>query len=329
MNAASNSTLYVNEPGTTLGISKNTLVVKKSRKTLFSMPANHCQRVIIASRSVSISSDFVEVCSSHGIGIDFFDRSLKHPLAVLSSAKHAYAKMTNYQLNILNSPKQLQLAKEFLRAKTKNQINYLKYLNKYHSIFDEHILKMRYIQKKMLQHEGSADGLMGYEGQISNIYWSGLSTMLEGKAEFKNRTTKGATDIVNVSLNYGYAILYGRIHFHALKAGVSLHISFLHKPDHTKPTLVFDMIEEFRTFVVDRVIFRMFNQQERLAIDEDGRLDEYSKKRITKKVLERLASHTRYKNSNTEIDHIIAQQAYLLVRSFKGLSRYRAFVGRY
>lgn len=329
MNTFSSSTLYINESGTTLGISKNKFVVKKFKKILFSMPQMHCERVIIAAKSVSISSDFVEVCSTFGIGIDFFDRSLKNPLAMLSSAKHAYAKMTKYQLALLDTPMHLKLAKAFLRAKTKNQINYLKYLNKYHAIFSTHIIQMRHIQKKMLSKADSSDALMGYEGQISHLYWSRLSTMLLDKVEFSHRKTKGATDVVNASLNYGYAILYGRIHFHALKAGLSLHISFLHASDHTRPTLVFDMIEEFRVFVVDRVIFRMFNQQEKLAVDADGRLDEYTQKRIATKVLERLATHTKYKNASKEIDHIIGEQAYLLARTIKGLATYRAFVGRY
>lgn len=329
MNIASNSTLYISEPGTSLGISKNTFVVKKFKKVLFTMPQTHCERVIIAAKSVSISSDFVAVCSEFGIGIDFFDRSLKNPVAMLSSPKHAYAKMTKYQLAMLDTPMQLDIAKAFLRGKTKNQINYLKYLNKYHNLFDEHIIKMRYIQKKILQNSENSNTLMGFEGQISHLYWSGLSDMLADKIDFSHRKTKGATDIVNASLNYGYAILYGRIHFHALKAGLSLHISFLHASDHIKPTLVFDMIEEFRTFVVDRVIFRMFNQKEKLALDADGRLDVYTQKRIATKVLERLATHTKHHNASKEIDHIIAEQAYLLARTFKGLATYRAFVGRY
>ena len=329
MNRASNATLYINEPGTSLGVSKNTLVVKKSRKTLFSMPKTQCERVIIAAKSVSISSDFVALCAELGIGIDFLDRSLKKHLALLSSSKQAYAKMTNLQLQLLGTPQQFRLAREFLRGKTKNQINYLRYLNKYHKRFDRCITQMRHIQKHLLHDAQTTGELMGFEGQVSHLYWSALSDMLSSKVAFSGRTTKGADDIVNASLNYGYAILYGRIHHHALKAGLSLNVSFLHAGDHAKATLVFDMIEEFRTFVVDRVVFRMFNQSEPLKIDEEGRLDTFTQRRIAKKVLERLAAHTRYKNSSREIDHIIEAQAYLLARAVRGVATYRAFVGRY
>ncbi len=327
MNTNTNATLYINEPGTTVGISKNKVVVKKIKKVLFSMPKTQCERVIIAAGRVSISSDFIAMCADEGIAIDFLDRSLKNYLAILSTPKHAYARMTQLQLAMQNTPQQLLLATEFLRAKTKNQINYLRYLNKYHKRFDTHILKMRYLQKKLLSDAYETSTLMGYEGQISHLYWDALSLMLDGV--FLGRQTKGATDVVNASLNYGYAILYGRIHYHALKAGLSLHISFLHSSNNTKPSLVFDMIEEFRTFVVDRVVFRMFNQNEPICVDKEGRLDEYSQKRIAKKVLDRLSSYTQYKNNKKEIDHIISDQAYLLARTINGIAKYRAFVGRY
>jgi len=293
------------------------------------MPKTQCERVIIAAGRVSISSDFIAMCADEGIGIDFLDRSLKKHLALLSTPKHAYARMTQLQLALQDTPMQLNIAKEFLRGKTKNQINYLRYLNKYHKIFDKAIVGMRYIQKDMLENTISTSKLMGYEGQISRVYWQSLGEMLKFKVEFSHRKTKGATDIVNSSLNYGYAILYGRIHYHALKAGLSLHISFLHSSDNTRPTLVYDMIEEFRTYVVERVIFRMFNQNEPIALDENGRLNDFSQKRIAQKILDRLSSFAYYKNSKKEIDHIISEQAYLLARTIKGVSTYRSFVGRY
>lgn len=86
------------------------------------------------------------------------------------------------------------------------------------------------------------------------------------------RVTFGAKDIVNSSLNYAYAILYGRIQHYLVHAGLSLNISFLHSIDGNKPTLTFDMIEEFRTFIVDRTIFSMLNKNEPIKLDNDGLL---------------------------------------------------------
>jgi len=323
------STLFINEPGAVVGISKGRFVVRKQRKTLLSIPQSHCERVIVAAGSVSISSDFIATCARLGIGIDFFDRSLKEPLSQLSSQKSTLVQMSRLQLDLLGTPTQLQLAKAFLRAKTKNQINYLRYMNKYHKQFADTVTQMRRIQKEMLEKAKSTSELMGFEGHISNLYWQAIALMLQGKVTFEHRRTKGATDIVNTALNYGYGILYGRVHYHALRAGLSLNISFLHAPQENRPTLVYDIIEEFRTFVVDRTVLRMFNQKEPLKLAEDGLLDDFTRKRIAAKVIEKLASKTRYKNASVEIDHVISQQAYFLARAVKGLATYRGFVGRY
>lgn len=89
------------------------------------------------------------------------------------------------------------------------------------------------------------------------------------------------------------------------------------------------MIEEFRAFVVDRVIFTMFNQQEPLKLDGENRLTIKSRQLITKRVLEKIGSFTKHKRASKKIDTIISEQAYMLARTIKGLMKYKPFVGKY
>ncbi len=112
--------------------------------------------------------------------------------------------------------------------------------------------------------------IMGYEGSISASYWEAIRLVLE--VPFEKRITRGAKDIVNSSLNYGYAFLYGKVQHSLVHAGLSLNISFLHSLDDKKPTLTFDMIEEFRVFVVDRTIVSMLNKDEPIRLGKDGML---------------------------------------------------------
>jgi len=327
---ATSSVLYVSEVGTFLGIAKNTIVLKEKGKVVLRMPKGQCERIIIASRSVALSGGVVKVCADMGIGIDFIDPFSKMPpYASLYGHKNAYAKMTLKQLNILNTPKQIILAKAFIKGKVKNQINYLKYLDKYHDRFDAPILAMERKLREMILHANNPNALMGYEGQCALNYWHALSKLLENKVHFSHRITQGATDVVNASLNYGYAILYSRIQYHAVKAGLSINISFLHALDDSKPTLVYDMIEEFRAFVVDRVIFTMFNQSESIKLDSEGRLTVKSRQRITQLVLEKIGSFTKHKRASKKIDTIISEQAFLLARAVKGFSKYKPFIGKY
>ena len=169
---------------------------------------------------------------------------------------------------------------------------------------------------------------MGFEGSAAAIYWDGIKSILP--LEFEKRITFGAKDIVNSSLNYAYAILYSKVQECLYLAGLSLHISFLHALDSTKPTLVFDMIEQFRTFMVDRVIVSMLNKDEPITLNKEGLLTDASKKLIAQNIKEKLGSYTMWKKESCKCENIIMQECYDLARFINGESKsYRPFVGKF
>jgi len=169
---------------------------------------------------------------------------------------------------------------------------------------------------------------MGIEGSISASYWSGIKLILE--VPFEGRTTQGAKDIVNSSLNYAYAILYGKVQHSLVHAGLSLNISFLHALDENKPTLTFDMIEEFRTFIVDRTIISMLNKDEPIKLDNNGLLTKASRQLISKNIKEKLGSYTMWKKESRKVENIIQTQCFNLAKAIEDeKAKYKAFVGKY
>jgi CRISPR-associated protein Cas1 len=80
-----------------------------------------------------------------------------------------------------------------------------------------------------------------------------MKALLWQRVGFEGRVRSGAPDLVNSMLNYGYGILYSRLLGVLLRTGLNVNISFLHKPQEGKTSLLFDFIEEFRPPVVDRV----------------------------------------------------------------------------
>ncbi len=227
--------------------------------------------------------------------------------------------IVSQQAKLLNTPIHLELAKAFIRGKAKNQLNYIKYLNKYHKLLDRQIDSIEISIVKMKRAK-SVDELMGYEGSISATYWSAIALILE--VPFPKRITLGARDIVNSSLNYGYAFLYGKVQHSLVHAGLNLNISFLHSLDEKKPTLTFDMIEEFRTFVVDRTIISILNN--------DGLLTKPSRQLIAKNIKEKLGSYTMWKKESRKVENIIQSQSFQLAKVVKGeLPKYKAFIGKF
>ena len=324
---ASDSTLHINQIGVYLGLSKNKFTIKQYGKIYKEFPISKISRIIVDSEHISLSSAVIWRCAREKIHIDFIDKHYV-PYATLLAYNSTSTQTAHKQAMLLNTPAQLYLATSFVEAKIRNQTNYLKYLNKYHKFLTPNILKLENILERKLKYVKNTNELMGFEGSAAAIYWDGIKSILP--LEFEKRITFGAKDIVNSSLNYAYAILYSKVQECLYLAGLSLHISFLHALDSTKPTLVFDMIEQFRTFMVDRVIVSMLNKDEPISLNKEGLLTDASKKLIAQNMKEKLGSYTIWKKESCKCENIIMQECYELARFVNGESKsYRPFVGKF
>ena len=133
----------------------------------------------------------------------------------------------------------MRLAKAFVSGKIANQIRYVKYLDKSHAGLGENIATMKELLAEVATAR-SVPELLGIEGSASRAYWECAGGCV--RAPWVGRIGRGAKDLVNSSLNYAYAILYGVVQSALVCAGLALNVSFLHALRGAKPTLVYDMI---------------------------------------------------------------------------------------
>jgi CRISPR-associated protein Cas1 len=157
------------------------------------------------------------------------------------------------------------------------------------------------------------DSLMGYEGTAGRLYWDGVKEIIGQRAEFMGREHRGATDTVNALLNYGYGILYSQVWGAVLNAGLKPFAGFLHVDRPGKPSLVLDLVEEFRQPVVDRTVIAHINLGEAVTL-KAGLLDEETRARYAAKILERLEATETVKGKKYQIKSIIQMQDAICVR---------------
>ena len=101
----------------------------------------------------------------------------------------------------------------------------------------------------------------------------------------------------------------------------------LHADRPGKPSLVLDLIEEFRQTVVDRTIIGLVNKHVAIEQDEDHRLKEVTRKKIAEKILERLESSEIYEKKRQALRFILHSQARHLALFVRGeREAYEAFV---
>ncbi|MGD9158088.1 MAG: CRISPR-associated endonuclease Cas1 [Desulfobacteraceae bacterium] len=265
-------------------------------------------------------------------------RAPGRPYAKLTSPMlSATIKARREQLRALDNEKGLQFSRIVVSGKLKNQRKLLLYFGKYIKKTDnERYTRLEELAKSLGQFEKKAvavsasnindarNELLGIEGISGRLYWEGIQEIIKGKVEFFGRINRGATDKVNSMLNYGYGILYSQVWGAVVSAGLEPFAGFLHVDRPGKPSLVLDLVEEFRQPVVDRTVVSHVNLGEAINM-EGGLLDADTRKSISRKILERLESRETYSGKKYQIRSIIQIQARCLASFLRGEKEYNPF----
>jgi CRISPR-associated protein Cas1 len=170
---------------------------------------------------------------------------------------------------------------------------------------------------------------MGLEGTFGSKYWQLVGHLLPDDLDFQGRTRKGAKDLVNSLLNYGYGILYSQTLNAVIMAGLNSTAGFLHSYQSGKPVLVYDLVEEFRATVVDRAIFSMLNRREILEQEENGLLKKDTRKKIAGAVLSRLGSEVNFREKRLTLEEVLKNQAMAIKRHLLGKDTYRPYLAKW
>ncbi|MCF0209189.1 MAG: CRISPR-associated endonuclease Cas1, partial [Bacteroidaceae bacterium] len=308
------SELLVATPGAYLGFSNHGVTVRKGTTILLKHSNPYLKHITIRGEGVSLSTNAISLGASKGVGIDIFNGTGKHEATILAP-KFLEASLWKQQ-TLMEDGKRLELARRLIMGKLKNQENLIKYFYKYHKASGE-VSKTRYEQTitafdreiAQLKEETDTIKIMGDESQAAIAYWAFIREMLQDdNVAFAKREHKGATDLMNSMLNYGYAILYSRVWQALLAAKLNPYDSVIHVRQNGKPTFVFDCVELFRAQAVDRIVISLIQKKQKLEV-EGGLLNETTRKKIAAAVLERMNRYEKYRGTEMTFTTIIKQQA--------------------
>jgi len=315
----------------------------KSGDTVIEAPLLHLESVLIASRGISISADAIAACTERGIPINFLDGH-GNPFAALYSAGLTGTVLTRRaQLQAFGDGRGRAAAVAFCIGKLRNQANLLRYMAKYRKeAAPEAYEELRRLACEVLDHVTEIEHLGGAvaddirfellsaEGRGAQRYWEGIRLLLRDDYDWPGRRTQGASDPINSALNYGYGILYGQVERAAVLAGLDPYAGFLHVDRSGKPSLVLDLIEEFRAPAVDRAILGLVNKGSPLVLDERGKLDPPTRKLLADRVFERLEAPVRYAGKQSTLRSALQSQARHLAVFLRGdRPEYEPFVANW
>lgn len=108
----------------------------------------------------------------------------------------------------------------------------------------------------------SVESLRGYEGIAAARYFPAFGQLLLDPAwSFSQRRRRPPTDPVNSLLSFGYTLLFNNVLSLLLAEGLNPYLGNLHRSDRKEPHLAFDLMEEFRSPIVDTLVLVLVNKQ--------------------------------------------------------------------
>jgi len=335
--------LIVDETGAYLGKHQGRLQVRKGRQVLQEAPLMHLEQVIISGRAVSLSAEAVSACAGQGIPIHLVSFQGTPYASLYAAGLTGTVQTRRAQLLAYTDRRGLTLAVAFAQGKISNQAALLRYLAKYRKEQDaalyrelrllagevqDHLEELRKLEGETVDDVRAQ--LMGIEGRAAQKYWQGVKRAVAVGDDWPGRRGRGAKDPLNAALNYAYGIMYGQIERAILLAGLDPYAGFVHADRPGKPSLVLDLIEEFRQPAADRPVLAMFNRGTPVELDERGLLTQDSRRAVADKVLERLEKEERYERKKVPLRIIIQSQARHLATFVRGdRDGYMPFIARW
>lgn len=171
--------------------------------------------------------------------------------------------LARVQQHVLSARGSVPIATEMISSKIANQATLLRR----NGDADHAVKELRKLQQNALK-AGSLPELFGIEGDAASLYFGGFETMLSTATLrslgwcWQGRTGRGATDPLNILLNYAYGLLSSECIRAILTCGLDPHAGFLHSSNRNKPALALDLMEEFRAVVADSVVLTLVNRRQ-------------------------------------------------------------------
>lgn len=281
-------TLYVLDGDTDLRKRGERLLLRRDGRVVRDVPLAHVDNVIVFG-NVSLAAPTVQLLLDHGIAVSFLSYGGRFRGRLTPAATRG-AVLRQAQYRAAEDPHAKQeLARAFVRGKLLNARNrLLRFARQERRTAeggdggitpaqaasqstetppaDVELRRMaREIQALVggLDRVTTLDALRGVEGRGTRLYFSGFRLRVDRSGfTFERRTRRPPRDPVNALLSFGYALLQAQVDGFVQAVGLDPYVGYLHEVRHGKPSLVLDLMEEFRPTFVDGLVLTLLNRQQ-------------------------------------------------------------------
>ena len=253
--------LYLIEQGSKITRQGRRLLVTKQGERLDSVAILHISQVIVFG-NIQITTPAIRLLLNEGVEVVHLSQRGRFYGRLVGAQSAHGAQRVAQVLASHDRQFALSTAQAIVQAKVHNMRVFLQryaWRRSTHALHQavEQIATMR----DKIPSASTVSQLMGIEGKATAIYFSVWKRLLKAPWTFAKRVRRPPTDPANVLISFGYTLLGQYVMGAVLTAGLDPYVGFLHQLEYNRPSLVLDLLEEFRPLIADSVALRCLNNE--------------------------------------------------------------------
>ena len=306
--------LVLSGHGYRIGKKGGMIVIYKANGEKKEISVGNLSTIIVNAKGVSLSGEAISLLLKHGIQVVFLSKD--RPVGKLQPMMLRFpVALKKEQVKAQTDQRGINIARTVILNKIINQVKLLKRLCKGRSglksgLLGEiaiHIKDMMKIYSEITSTKTESltrSWLLSKEAEAARHYWECVSMILPEEIGFRGRKARydNPEDPFNISLNYMYSLLASQVWFAVELSGLDPFIGYLHEDNNRRPSLVMDLMEEFRQPLVDKPLITYFTRHRvENVLDENKRLRDEFRKILLKMFFEELDKQVTFMNRTMSV----------------------------
>jgi CRISPR-associated protein Cas1 len=338
------NTLFVTTEGAYLRKDGQAVAVRVEKETRLRVPLHNLDGIVCFGR-VGCSPQLMEACGQAGITISLLSPYGGFRAAVVGfTPGNVLLRRAQYRKSDEESACRA-IAANMVAAKIANCRAVLLRAARESNVDDER-LRLEVVSSRLAQMIEEArrtptlERLRGIEGDAAGDYFSVFTRLIHAPEEefrFVGRSRRPPLDRINALLSFLYSMLAHDARSACEATGLDAAVGFLHRDRPGRPGLALDLMEEFRPFLVDRLVLSLINRRQVAAsgfqITASGAvmMDDKTRRSVLTAYQKRKQDSITHPflGENVSVGLMIHLQARLLARHIRGdLDAYPPFLWR-